>query len=105
MIKEGKIFGINEALNNLYNRKYIDLIKGLENKFDYVLRENDLLYENKIKFEILHSHLNDYYRIKILPAKKGFDSQKYFVNKFETEPGDEKLGKFSKENNVGLITY
>jgi hypothetical protein len=77
----------------------------LENKFDYFLMENDLFYGLKIKFEISHSNLNQYYKIKILPAIDGSDSQEYFKNNFESGIGREKLEKFKRENNVGIVIY
>jgi len=89
---------IDEALD-------MDKLRGLENKFDYFLKENDLAYENKINFNVAYSSLSEGYEIKIEPARKGFDSQEYFMFHFETERGQEKLGKFQKDNNVRFITY
>jgi hypothetical protein len=95
-------------VNNLLEiDENLDLAKfnTIENKFDYLLRENDLLYESKIKFETSYIFYGDYYKIKILPAVKEFDSQVYFENNFANGRGREKLDKFKKENNVGVITY
>ncbi|MFA5839016.1 MAG: hypothetical protein WC849_03710 [Candidatus Paceibacterota bacterium] len=85
----------------------LDLYKfrSIEDKFDYLLRENDLLYESKIKFNITYKSSNNYYKINIIPSKEGFNSQEYFRKNFETGLGREKLEKFKRENNVGIIGY
>ena len=54
---------------------------------------------------MLYNPVNKSYEIKIKPAKEEIDSQRYFMFYFETEKGQEKLGEFAKENNVGFITY
>jgi hypothetical protein len=83
----------------------LNKVRSIENKFDYLLRENDLLYESKLKFETFYIFSGNYYKIKILPANKDFDSQTYFEHNFAKGKGREKLDKFKKENNVGVITY
>jgi len=98
MQKDNELLEIDESL---------DLVKigSIENKFDYLLRENDLLYENKINFNLAYNSINKSYEINIIPANNNFNSQKYFIDNFETETGQEKLEKFRKENNVEMFTY
>jgi hypothetical protein len=103
MKKGENVLRLNETIENL--RKTMSPNKRLENKFDYFLRENDLFYEDKVKFEISHSNLNKYYKIKIFPIKEGFNSQEYFGSKFWDGQGRDKLGNFNKENNVGVVSY
>ena len=83
----------------------LDELGRIENRFDYLLRKNDLLYEKRIGFNVAYNSFNKNYEINITPAKEGFDSKKYFMFHFETELGQEKLEKFAKENNVGFISY
>lgn len=83
----------------------LDNLKGIESRLDYFLRENDLLYEDKIYFKVSYNPAGKYYKIKIIPAKEDFNSQEYFKNNFEMGLGRKKLGKFIIENNVGFITY
>lgn len=98
MINGNNLLEIDEILkSNKFN--------SIENKFDYFLKENDLIYERNIGFNVTYNSVNDNYEIKIIPAKEGFNSQEYFMFHFETEKGQEKLAKFAKENNVGFVTY
>ena len=98
MVKDNGLLEIDETLaSNKFN--------SIENKFDYFLRENDLVYERSIGFNVSYNSTNKNYEIKIIPARDGFDSKKYFMFHFETELGQEKLAKFAKENNIGIITY
>jgi hypothetical protein len=83
----------------------LDKLNKTYHSFDNFLRKEDPRYESKIKFNINYDAFEDYYKVKIYPAKKDFDSQKYFMFHFETEAGQEKIAEFVKENNVGLITY
>jgi hypothetical protein len=98
MIKNNGLLEIDETLK-------LNKFNSIENKFDYILRENDLLYEKKISFNVAYNSVNKSYEINIIPENKDFDSQKYFMLHFETENGQKKLAIFGEENNIGLITY
>ncbi len=77
----------------------------IENKFDYFLRKKDLFYEKVIDFNVAYNPKIKKYEIKIIPAKEDFDSQKYFVQNFQSEEMQERLEEFCKENNVRFISY
>ncbi len=83
----------------------LKVLHTIENKFDYFLRKNDLLYESNIKFDITYNPSGRYYRIKILPAGNEIDSQGYFARNFEAGEGRKKLQKFRRKNNIGAIAY
>jgi hypothetical protein len=98
MIKEDELLELdyNFGLEN---------IKGIENNFDIFLRENDLLYKEKIKFNVTYNIQYNYYKIKIFPAREGFDSQEYFGDNFAEGLGRIKLRSFKEKNNIGSFTY
>jgi hypothetical protein len=102
-MKESELAHFNEIMENVFS--HMTLTERIENRFDCILRENDLLYECKIKFQTAYVPSGNYYRIKILPAVKEFDSQAYFEHNFAKGKGREKLDKFKKENNVGAVVY
>lgn len=77
----------------------------LGKEFDSFLRMNDPGYEKRINFIINYNQFENSYNIDIHPAQKGFDSKAYFMFHFETEKGQDKIAKFAKENNIGLIRY
>ena len=63
-------------------------------------------HHNKfLRYEIFYIEEQEKFEIEILPKKKGFNSQKYFMWYFETTKGQEELSKFAKENNVGFVRY
>ena len=87
--------------------------KQLEQRFEYFLLSNDINSLFKIRFKVVYNNEDEeeknegYYHIQIDRqfGNKNFDSQRYFMEKYETEEGQSKLAEFTKENNVGLITY
>lgn len=72
-------------------------------KFEEFLIKNDQDSMSKIYFNL--SYKEGYYKINIFPCVKEFNSRGYFIKKFETERGQEKLAKFAEENNIKLVTY
>jgi len=98
MSKDDDLLELDDGLD-------LNKLRGIENKFDYILRENDLLYEDKISFKISYNPAGNYYKIKIISAKEDFNSQEYFKNNFEMGLGRKKLGEFIIENNIGFISY
>ncbi len=95
----------DNGLLELDDEAVSDILRSIENRFDYLLRENDLLYEDKISFKISYNPAGNYYKIKIISAKEDFNSHEYFKNNFEMGLGRKKLGEFIIENNVGFISY
>ncbi len=87
------------------NARFIAEYGKLRNRFDYFLSSQEVFSGLKINFDVSYSFIGGHYYITILPAREGFDSQKYFMDKFETEEGQSKLAEFADKNNVGLITY
>ena len=92
----------------IYEGKTLNIIV---NEFNNLLKETDSEYMEKIFFNVSYNHYHqfnqsgEYYKINIFPCMDGFNSQKYFKNKFETKSGQKRLAKFAEENGIGLITY
>lgn len=97
MPKDNDLLELDDGLD-------LNKLKGIEKKFNHLLRENDLLYKDKISFNISYNPVGNYYKIKITSAKGDFNSQEYFKNNFEMGLGRKKLGEFIIENNIGFIS-
>lgn len=89
------------------NANFIPDCKKLQSKFEYFLNTIKIYSLFKIRPKVAYNFTGRYYHICIEPqlARKSFDSQKYFMDNFETEEGQKKLAEFAEKNNIGLITY
>jgi hypothetical protein len=80
-------------------------------EFSKILKNNDKHYDNKIFFNVSYKHYHEfnqsgeYYKINIFPISDRFNSQKYFIDKFERKIIEGEFDKFSEENNIGIIEY
>ncbi|HPD81997.1 MAG TPA: hypothetical protein PK357_02760 [Candidatus Pacearchaeota archaeon] len=81
--------------------------KKIQEGFREFLFANDRLVGFRIDYSLSYSSKEGYYKIRIFSSKNNpnFDSRQYFMERFETKGGLEKLAEFADKNNVGLITY
>jgi hypothetical protein len=98
-IRLGKILNID--------RKILERLDSLEDKFRGFLRKRDPHYDLKIKFDVLYSHMEEAYEINISSLRKKFNSQEYLKKEifFERESEINELDDFCQENNVWRVRY
>lgn len=77
----------------------MDELTSLESKFDYFLKERDLLYEKRLSFDVVYSHKKKKYEIRIRSLDKNKIPSRLFSTTFLID-----VNSFCEKYNIDSLS-